>query len=562
MRWRNILWIGPTAVFGLIIALYILLSTYDYNSLKPRIERAVRDATGRDLVLGGDISLRLGFSPALVVENLAFRNASWGSRPDMMNLKRLEIRVGLLPLILGHVYIRRFVLIEPDILIETDGSGRSNLSFESAKEPKKGTSSTEPLPETRLKVPVLSVAEVKIEHGRVTYRESKTGKTYPVNIDTMTANAAGAESPVQLKLEGSWKEKDFEIAGTLGSWSALASGRAFPVNLVITAAESRLAVDGNVKDMLSLRGMDVRMEAKGRDIGNFNSFVGEPLPLKGPFEITARLTDPALKKYRVSDLTMVLGDSDLSGSGEADLSGERPAMTATLLFKKWDLRPLLKESKGKGAKAGKTAGQNERREKVFSDLPLPLQGLDKADVTIRLQGQKILLPDVAIDALKAEITLKAGHLVIKPLEAAVGGGTLNGSLSLETQGTSAAMKMELKVKQLDVGRMMQELGKGQPVQGHLDVSMDVYGKGRSEAELMSGLNGRAVLAMSKGQIQNGYIELLGGDLSSSIFPLLNPFQRETEYTVLQLFRGRLQHSKWPRKDHSLRSRHNPDVRHR
>jgi hypothetical protein len=47
VRWRNILWIGPTAAFGLIIALYTLLSTYDYNSLKPRIERAVRDATGR-----------------------------------------------------------------------------------------------------------------------------------------------------------------------------------------------------------------------------------------------------------------------------------------------------------------------------------------------------------------------------------------------------------------------------------------------------------------------------------------------------------------------------------
>jgi uncharacterized protein involved in outer membrane biogenesis len=110
--------------------------------------------------------------------------------------------------------------------------------------------------------------------------------------------------------------------------------------------------------------------------------------------------------------------------------------------------------------------------------------------------------------------------VIKPLEAAVGGGTLNGSLSLETQGTSAAMKMELKVKQLDVGRMMQELGKGQPVQGHLDVSMDVYGKGRSEAELMSGLNGRAVLVMSKGQIQNGYIELLGGDRFQYLRPTL------------------------------------------
>jgi hypothetical protein len=44
------------------------LSTYDCNSLKPQIERAVQDETGREPVLGGQINLSLGLSPALVVD--------------------------------------------------------------------------------------------------------------------------------------------------------------------------------------------------------------------------------------------------------------------------------------------------------------------------------------------------------------------------------------------------------------------------------------------------------------------------------------------------------------
>ena len=532
MPWKKILWIGAATLLGLIIALYILLSTYDYNSLKPQIERAVKDETGRELVLGGQINLRLGLSPALVVENLVFKNAPWGSRPDMMSLKRLEIRVALLPLIVGHADIKRFVLIEPDILIETDRSGRSNLAFKTEKEREKKTGGKGPPAEAKLRLPALTVAEVKIERGHVTYRDGKSDRVYAFAIDTMEADASGAESPVRLKMEATWKSKAFKIDGTIGSWSALTSGSTFPVHVVTTAAQIRFAVDGSIKDVLALRGMDVRMEAKGEDMAAFSSLSGEPVPLKGPFDISARLTDPAPGKYRVSELRMVLGDSDLSGSAEVDLSGYRPAVRAALLSKKLDLRPFLTGGSARGGEIEEMRGRSERGDKVFSDRPFPIQALDEADGTIKLQADKVLLPRVAIDAFKGEMELKGRHLLVKPFAAMVGEGPVNGSLDLDPQGSSAKVRMELEARQVDVGHMMQELGKGEPVQGHLDISMDVHSKGRSEAELMSGLDGRVVMTMKDGRIHNSYIELLGGDLSSGIFRLLNPFQKGTEYTDL------------------------------
>jgi hypothetical protein len=41
--------------------------------------------------------------------------------------------------------------------------------------------------------------------------------------------------------------------------------------------------------------------------------------------------------------------------------------------------------------------------------------------------------------------------------------------------------------------------------------------------------------MGKGRVDNKYIDLLGGDLSSSLFRLLNPFRKETQYTSINCF---------------------------
>ena len=118
MRWK---WI-VVGIFGLMvvfmIVLYVILSTYNFNSLKPQIARAAKEATGRELTLAGDIHLKIGLTPALVVENASFQNAPWGSRPDMARIKRFEMKVALLPLISRRIELKRLILVEPDILIE------------------------------------------------------------------------------------------------------------------------------------------------------------------------------------------------------------------------------------------------------------------------------------------------------------------------------------------------------------------------------------------------------------------------------------------------------------
>ena len=71
--------------------------------------------------------------------------------------------------------------------------------------------------------------------------------------------------------------------------------------------------------------------------------------------------------------------------------------------------------------------------------------------------------------------------------------------------------------------------------GRLDIDIDVIGHGVSTKALMAELNGKTVAHLQNGWIDNGYINLLGTDLSSAVFRLLNPFHKDTDRTGITCF---------------------------
>jgi len=97
----------------------------------------------------------------------------------------------------------------------------------------------------------------------------------------------------------------------------------------------------------------------------------------------------------------------------------------------------------------------------------------------------------------------------------------------------------LKIRQCDVARMLKELELKELLKGKLELEMDLKGRGQSVAALMAGLNGKTVVSLCKGQIHNRYIDLLGADLGSAVFRLLNPFrEKEKTYTMINCFVSR------------------------
>jgi hypothetical protein len=194
--------------------------------------------------------------------------------------------------------------------------------------------------------------------------------------------------------------------------------------------------------------------------------------------------------------------------------------------------------KEEGMAADTDAKGGKKKDRVFPDESLPLDFFQLVDADIGLKAKNILLPRLALDDVNVEMTLKDGVLTLNPIKAVVGGGSFDGRVGLYTKGNVAKLDVSTKVEELNLGPMLSELGITDAIEGYLDAEIELAGHGESVAEIMAELNGKVVVVMGNGRINNKYLSLLGADLSSGVLQLINPLKEKKNYTELNCFVGR------------------------
>ena len=126
MMVRKLLMVLGVLVILIIVAAFAAPMLIPKDWLREQITAQVKDATGRDLVIGGDLNLQLLPSAVVNLSDVRFSNAAGGSRPDMATLKELRVHVAVLPLLSSQIEVKEFVLVEPDILLEVEKNGHAN----------------------------------------------------------------------------------------------------------------------------------------------------------------------------------------------------------------------------------------------------------------------------------------------------------------------------------------------------------------------------------------------------------------------------------------------------
>lgn len=372
-----------------IMAVLVVPSFIDWNDYKGEIATQVKELTGRDLSIDGDVRISVLPAPVLVAQGVRVANVEGASQPNLMRLKSLEIRIALGPLLGGTVQVETVKLVDPVIHLERLPDGRVSWQLGDASDPHPGTDTgtTETpasAPTDQVSQPSVRLDSFVIENGTVVYQDIPSGfseRVEQVNAEIAAASLTGPfESAGSLFLRGA----QIDYAATVGQ---IIHGRTVPVNVRIESplAGTRLNVSGALVDLAEEPRFRGKASAGGENLSRATSVVlgkGKALPgwLAQPYEIAGAVTAGAAA-VRIEDVDAHLGNTRASGSFAMRLQPNSSFVAALdvkhINLDKWlgmagdaNGRPSTVGDAEKGAE-GETAAPNRASEPPTLEVVLP-----------------------------------------------------------------------------------------------------------------------------------------------------------------------------------------------
>lgn len=133
LSWPLAVGIGAAALLILMVgATFALPFIVPPETIKRQISAALKEQTGRDVSFKGKMSYRFFPSFGLDLNNIVIHNPPEIKGPDFLSVGRLQADLSLLPLLSKRVEIEKVALHRPEVVLITDGSGRTNYQFKSA----------------------------------------------------------------------------------------------------------------------------------------------------------------------------------------------------------------------------------------------------------------------------------------------------------------------------------------------------------------------------------------------------------------------------------------------
>lgn len=182
--------VGIVVVFALIIiALVVAVSMVDLNKYKPQIEKAVKDNSGYEMKINGDIAT--SFSPiGISISKVEIRNPQIMSNQKFFDMDKLSVAVELKPLLKKEVKVKYIVLNNLNLDIKKLKDGKFNFDLlkkkTNVKKSKKGGIEEKG---KKAELPMVNVKEIRIKNANINFQDLKTKSSAKVeNINIVVNN--------------------------------------------------------------------------------------------------------------------------------------------------------------------------------------------------------------------------------------------------------------------------------------------------------------------------------------------------------------------------------------
>jgi len=503
-------------VGSLLLVLTLFIVVFDWNWLRGPIANRVAAATGREFSIG-QLDVDLGLNARVRAKDIHFSNASWSKEPEMASIGALEFGVYLPALLRGRVDLPYVRLDAPRVLIERNERGRGNWQFET---PAKKTAGGKP--------PL--IRELTVNEGRLVVREARLKTNADLTLRSVKRREGQVRAPLVAAGQGTFRGQPFELSGTIDSPLDLRnSERPFHIDVRASVGETKAHASGASRTPLQFDAFTIHVEVTGPNLGELWPLAGLPLPDTPPYALQGELAhDNGVWAYR--DFKGKVGDSDMSGDVQIDVSGERPLLRANVESRNLDFDDLGGlVNAPPSTKPGETASDEQRRQaqelkakpRLLPDKPYELAKFRVMDADVRFKADRVDASKLPLERISTHLVLKDGVARFDPLDFDAAGGRIKGRMVLDATHPSIQTTMAAEVQHLELPKLFPTVELAKAGAGKISGAIALDTQGNSIANMLGNANGDVGLIVGPGRISNLLLELAGLDVAESLKYLLD-----------------------------------------
>ena len=534
---KTLAWIGGIVVL-LVVVLVVIISTFDWNRLKPTINAKVSEVLHRPFAINGNLAVRWlredgqgGWRawvpwPHVIAEDLTLGNPDWSKTPEMASLKQVELRLSPLALLSQTVAIPRIDLKEPKAKLERLADGRANWTFTfDAADPNAEPSNWK-----------VDIGAIGFDKGQVSLNDQTLKTRLDVLIDslgkpipfseivgekeakkTQDKGAVPQDYAFALKVNGEYHGQKLHGTGKIGGLLALRdTNQPFPLQAQVSIADTKVALAGTLTDPLDLGALDLRLKLAGSSLSNLYPLTGVTLPDSPPYStdghLTAKLREATGATFTYDNFNGKIGSSDIHGDLSFVASKPRPKLTGKLVSNQLlmvDLAPLIGADSNDKQKA-RGGSSKQPADKVLPVEEFRTERWRDMDADVEFTGKRIVQSaDLPFTDLYTHVVLTDGVLKLEPLRFGVAGGKLDAQINLNGRDTPLQGRAKLTARNFKLKQLFPTFEPMKTSFGELNGDASISGTGNSVARLLGTANGNLKMLINDGAISRSLMEIAG-----------------------------------------------------
>ncbi|MDB3953499.1 AsmA family protein [Alphaproteobacteria bacterium] len=516
---RKFLFTFGALVLLLAVAVLIAPQFINWNLYKTEITTAVRNVTGRELNIDGDIEVTIIPSLALKVSNVRFASIAGAKSKEMLRLNEVRVGISLGDLISGKLAVI-LTLIKPVLELEVTRGSQTNWAFTQSTTPLQSDAASSqggkeelPLESSPLNIQLDSF---RVVEGTVTYRDGRTGQFEKIKDFNSEVSFDSLKGPFRLK--GDAGVKDFPLRFEIETGMIDLAGMT-PVTAKIGAKQggADFMLTGDLSNLTTAPAFSGKFKAYSDNVATLVARIsGQAAPA------ILRQTMNAVAKVAVSQQSMTLTELAVQFGKVRGIGAASIALTGNLgsrlklRVSSFDLDGLLQEDSAISSGSTKTGNAKvkvtSKSGKIVTDkasaavaaLPANL------DFSVDLGADVVKFRGGVLRQANAKIRLAQGKIFIQQMSVLLpGSGSVGLAGTLQISKGKPFANIRIKAESDDLRGLLRWL-KAEP----LDIStsrlrrfsVDTVLQGTSE-----NLQARSLSAkLDNTAIQGGLTLVLGG----------------------------------------------------